>query len=36
MRAPGISNRPLSHEQAEQRHLRPRGQGIGIDGRTGV
>lgn len=34
--AAGISNRPLPDEQAEQRHLPPRGQGMGIGARTAV
>ena len=34
--AAGISNRPLTDEQAEQRNLPPRGQGTGIGARTAV
>jgi hypothetical protein len=32
--AVGISNRPISEEEAQQRHLPPRGQGVGIGTRT--
>jgi hypothetical protein len=34
--ASGISNRPLTDEQAEQRNLPPRGQGTGIGARTAI
>jgi hypothetical protein len=32
----GISNRPISEEEAQQRHLPPRGQGVGLGTRTAV
>ena len=34
--ATGISNHPITEEQAQQRHLPPRGQGVGIGARTAV
>ena len=34
--AAGISNRPITEEQAQQQHLPPRGQGVGIGTRTTV